>query len=360
MVRKDHKALRLFCLGVLLLAACKKDRPDSNVTPPPNTSTAKSVYVVCEGSLGNGNAALSLYTPASDSAYEDVYKAANTQPLGDVFQSMVRMGDRLFLCVNNSDKIVVIDRSTYQLTGTISITKPRYILPVNDTKAYVSTLFSNKVYIINPQTLQVTGHIDMPGQDPEQMLLYGDKAFIATWDTSVNQLYVVDINTDQLTDSIPISGCAPKEMVLDKDNKLWLLSGNLQLNRPAYFTTIDPATDQVLHTYAFPSQADPLRPVLNPAGDSLYYVEINYSGGTDNNGIYRMPVTAGTLPAQPFLQAQQYQYFYAVAVDPDTHHIYVADPLGFTQKGIVHIYTTDGTHIGQFNTGVGPGHFYFD
>jgi len=359
MDRKSYKTLRLICFCLLLLAACKKDKPvDTNVTPA--DTTGNNVYVVCEGSLGNGNAALSLFKPSSNTSYEDVFRSANGQSLGDVFQSMVRIGDKLFLCVNNSDKIVVINRTDWTLAGTINIAKPRYIMPVSDTKAYVSTIFSNKVYIINPQTLQVTGQIEVPGKNPEQMLLYNNKAFVATWDSTVNQLFVVDCNTDQVSQTIQLTGFAPKEMVLDKNNKLWLLSGNLQANKPAYFTKIDPSDGQVLGTYPFPSQADPLRPVLNNTKDTIYYVEINYSGGTDNNGIFRMPVSASAVPVQAFLQAQSFQYYYAVGIDHKTNNIYVADPKGFTQKGTVYIYRTDGSLAGQFATGVGPGRFYFD
>jgi DNA-binding beta-propeller fold protein YncE len=192
------------------------------------------------------------------------------------------------------------------------------------------------------------------------MLLYNGNAFIPTWDSTVNKLFVVDCNTDQVTQTIQLPGYAPKEMVLDKNNKIWLLSGNLQANKQAYFTQIDPATYQVLNTYPFPSTADPLRPTLNPTKDTIYYIEINYAGGTDNNGVYRMPVSAAAVPSVPFKQAQQYQYYYAVSVDPNTGNVYISDPKGFTQKGTVYIYHPDGSAVSQFNTGVGPGHFYFD
>lgn len=359
MGRKSYKALAGCIVCLFFIAACKKDKPDPAVVPPINVAGA-NVYVVCEGSLGNGNAELTLYKPSVDSSYEDVYKAANGQSLGDVFQSMTRVGNKLFLCINNSDKIVVIDRSNWTLSGTISVTKPRYILPVSDTKAYVSSLFSNKVYIVNLQSLEVTGQITLPGNNPEQMLLYNNKAFIPTWDSTVNKLFVVDCNTDQLSQTIQLPGYAPKEMVLDKNNKIWLLSGNLQANKPAYFTQIDPVTYQVLNTYPFRSTADPLRPTFNATKDTIYYIEINYAGGTDNNGVYRMPVTAGSVPSVPFKQAQQYQYYYAVGVDPNNGNIYISDPKGFTQKGTVYIYRPDGSAVSQFNTGVGPGHFYFD
>jgi hypothetical protein len=176
----------------------------------------------------------------------------------------------------------------------------------------------------------------------------------------VNQLFVVDAGTDQLTQTIQLTGYAPKELALDKDNKLWLLSGNIQANKPAYLTKIDPGNGQVLNTFPFPATADPVRPVFNNSRDTLYYVEINYTGGTDNNGVYRMPVSAAAVPSAAFIAAQQYQYYYGVGIDPNTGDIYVSDPKGFTQKGAAYIYNANGALLKTFGTGVGPSRFYFD
>ena len=80
MGRKGYQALivvlALFLTGV---ASCKKDVPSDPVKPTPQGSG--NVYIVCEGSLGNGNSTLSLYRPSSDSVFHDLYKAMNGRSL---------------------------------------------------------------------------------------------------------------------------------------------------------------------------------------------------------------------------------------------------------------------------------------
>lgn len=100
--------------------------------------------------------------------------------------------------------------------------------------------------------------------------------------------------------------------------------------------------------------------MFNPTKDTLYFIEVNYSGGQQNNGIYRMGIHDATLPSQAFIQAQNLQYFWALGISSKSGNIYVGDPKGFTQKGTVLVYNASGSLTHQFAVGLGPGHFYFD
>ena len=354
MGEKNYKALiALLCL----LAGCVKDKPPAVVNTLPGATG--NVYVECEGSYGNGNASLYAYNPAQDSVFGDIYMAVNKQPLGDVFQSMQHIGDKLFLCVNNSNKVVVLNAANWTIVTTLSIPQPRYILPISATKAYVSTLYSDLVYIINPQTLQVTGTVTMPAQNAENMCLYYDQVFAGAWDTTGNRIFQINTITDRLNDSVPVAGDAPQELLMDKDQTLWVLAGN-EPARAGTLTHLDPSSGAILHAYYFPASVYPLKPVFNNTKDTLYFIEANYYGGTANNGIYRMSIYDTVLPTTPFLQALQNQYFYAVGIDPVTGYIYVGDPKGFVQKGSVYIYNRQGAQLHSFEVGLGPGHFYFD
>lgn len=339
------------------LAACVKDKPQPHVNPTP--TGRHSVYIVCEGNFGNGDGSLYLYEPQKDSVYGDLYKAANNQPLGDVFQSMTRIGDRFFLCVNNSDKVVAIDTGTRKVVSTISILKPRYILPISPIKAYVSTLYSNKVYIINPQTCSVTGFIELPYKNTEGMCLYNNTAIICPWDTACNKVYKVNVTTDKVEAAIQIADYAPQAALIDKDHMLWVLAGNQTKGRPTTWTRLDTLTGAILRSYEFPADADVVKPVLNNTKDTLYYIAVNYKGGTTNNGIYRMNILDVSLPTQPFVQAGKFQYYWALGIDPATGLIYAGDPRGFTQKGHVYLFRADGVKQDSFNVGLGPGQFYF-
>ena len=355
MGRKSYKTLIIVLC--CCLTSCIKDKPPAVINTVPGATG--NIYIVCEGSYGNGNATLYAYNPAQDSVFGDIYMAVNKQPLGDVFQSMQHIGDKLFLCVNNSNKVVVLNADNWTLAATLSIPQPRYILPVSATKAYVSALYRNKVYIINPQTMQVTGIITMPGLNPEGMCLYYDNAFTGSWDTTGNKIFEINTNTDQVANTVTVAGYAPQEVMLDKDQMLWVLGGN-EPARAGTLTRIDPSSGTILQSYYFPASVYPLKPVFNNTKDTLYFIEANYYGGTANNGIYRMSIYDMALPTAPFVQAVQYQYFYALGIDPLTGYVYIGDPKGFVQKGSVYIYNQQGVQLKSFDVGLGPGHFYFD
>lgn len=315
--------------------------------------------VACEGSLGVGNAALTVHLPDKDSTYQDAYQALNGQQLGDIFQSITRIGNRLFLCINNSDQIICVDQSTLQLVGKMSIPKPRYILRVSDNKAYVSTLFSNKIYVVDPQALTVSGSFTLPHTGSEEMLLKDNKALVALWDTANTSLYVLNPATDAVDRTIPLPGAAPQAIAEDSEGKIWVLSGNVAKEKAAHLCRLDASTGAILADFPFPAQIDPIRLEFNPAKDTLYFIEVNYNG-TASNGVYRMGIHSSSLPSQPFVAARNLQYFWGVGIEPSTGLIYIADPKGFTQRGAVSIYNAVGDSLHSFNTGVGPGHFYFE
>jgi DNA-binding beta-propeller fold protein YncE len=358
MHQAGHKVV-ILCLWLLLaFTACVKDKPAPDVVSIPSSADS-AVYIVCEGMYVSGNSTLTVYQPAKDSVYEDVFSAVNHQSLGDVFQSMLRIGNSFFLCINNSDRITVIRTNDWTLQGTIHIPKPRYILPVSDSTAFVSTLFSNKLYVINTTKLQLVDSLSMPFLNPEGMLWY-TQPYVAVWDTANPYLYTVNPANLHITQSIPLPGRAPQELLQDRYKNIWVLAGNVDKGTPATLSRIDPVSGAVFKYFTFPTSVNPIKPVMNPTGDTLYFIEVNYFGKMQNNGIYRMSVNADALPSQPFIAAQPNQYFWGLGIHPVTGHIYVGDPKGFTQKGSVYIYHPSGTLLKKINTGVGPGHFYFN
>lgn len=357
MGRKNNKVVSCLLCCLLSIAACKKDKPDDIVKPHISDSTDK-VYVVCEGSFGSGNASLDIYDLATGTVHNDVYNAVNSKMLGDVFQSMVRIGDRYFLVVNNSDKIVVLNSSDHKEVATIAIKQPRYILPISGDKAYVSTLYSNKVYILNTSRLQIMGSIDLPAQNAEQMLLHNGKVYTCGWDTASDKVFVIDPATDKIEKSIAVAGRAPQGLVADNGGNLWVLAGNVEKAKRASLTQLS-ANGDVLMSYIFPEKADAMKLTFDKKEQMLYFIEVNYKGETTNNGIYRMTLADAQLPDKPFIQAGKFQYFWSVGIDKQGD-IYVADPKGFIQQGAVDIYDTKGNKKKTFNTGVGPGHFYFE
>lgn len=339
----------------LLSSGCQKDGPPAPSVP----AAGRRTFILCEGRYGTPTAALSVYLPEKDSVYPDAFGAANAPEWGDVAQSLLLTDDEIFICVNQSDRIYVADRSTFVLKHTIPIRKPRYIQPINDSVAMVSTLYSSTLFRLSLKGHAITDSLKIARQNPEGMVVQDGLLYVCPWDATATHLYIVDDGGRRVIDSIAV-GAAPHTIALDKDGRAWVFSGNSNQGTTPKLTRINLSARTVEATYVFPSTADPIRLAFNPARDTLYYLGVNYNGGTDNNGVFRMAITSSSLPATPFIAAQANQYFWALGIDPRTGVVHVGDPVGFGGRGTVSQYSPQGTLIKQFQVGVGPNNFYFE
>jgi hypothetical protein len=191
------------------------------------------------------------------------------------------------------------------------------------------------------------------------MALAGNKLWVATWDSAAKAVYSIDTATDAVSAPVAIAGPAPQEILEDAEGMLWVLSGNDAQGIESKLTRLNPASGAILKSYSF-GTADAVRPTFNATKDTLDFIEVSYTGGGTNNGVYRMGIHDAALPGQPFVAARGLQYFWGVGVHPQSGYIYVSDPKGFTQQGMVRIYRPDAGIVDSFATGVGPGHFFFE
>lgn len=341
--------------GFLVLAGCVKDKP----TELQSVLTQHGTLVICEGQFSAGNASLYRIDVNTGSSQGDLYKQSNGTYAGDVLQSMYRIGANYWLLLNNSGKISVVDTQNFKVQHTIPVKYPRYLLQVDDQTVWISTLYSKKVMVVDINSAQVIDSIILPDNNPEGMCLMGNSVFIATWDTASNAVWKVDVSSHSVQ-RINISSIAPHDILLDYEQKLWVLSGNATKGRAAAFTRIDPSTGIVLASYKFQNGIEPIKPVLTKRRDSVYFIEVNFNGGTTANGIYRAALNNFSIPSVPFIQAVQYQYFWALGINPDNCNVFVGDPKGFNQAGSVYEYSTTGTQLRSYKVGVGPGGFLFN
>ncbi len=356
MHRKTYKILIAVCLWAIF-NSCIKDSP--SITNSNSNTNTSGVFVICEGNFGNGDGSLYWYDINNKTASGDLYLNNNGKQLGDVFQSMSLVGSKYWLCVNNSNKIVILDTSTLKEIATIPVKQPRYLSVGANNAVYISTLYNNKVYIANSSSYTITDSVLLPTKNTEGMLVALDKVFLSSWDTSNNYIYQLSSGNHTIEKSILVAGYAPQAILLDKYNTLWVLSGNKVKGKNASLTHIDPSTGAIIKSFQFPSNADPIKPVMNPSKDTIYYIEVNYNGQAENNGIYKMGISATTLPEDAFISTHNNQYFWALGIAPGSGNIYVGDSKGFTQKGNVFIYTNYGIKLDSFKCGIGPSQFLF-
>jgi len=345
-----NNTIKYLLVATLIFAiSCRKDKPEAIESPPDSITENNGVYITNEGNFQFGNAKVSYYDISSTDVTEDLYQAANNIPLGDICQSMCLHNGKAYIVVNNSGKIVVVNPQSFEEIATISgFTSPRYILPVSNSKAYVTDLFSNVVSIVNLSTNMISGSIPCKGWT-EEIVVVNDKVYVTN--RLGDKLYIINASTDVLEDSILISYGA-NSIQKDKNGKLWILcEGDQATNINAALHRLNPLTDQIEQSFLFTDITDsPWRLDINSSNDTLYFL---------NKGVYQMLIDAVTMPDNVFI-AEGTKSFYGIGIEPNTGIVYVADAIDYVQKGVVYRYKPDGTMINSFLAGIIPGDFYFN
>ena len=338
-----------YILLLLLFFSCKKKEvgPQCPSCKEVVEVKTKEVLIACEGNFGWGNASISKYDPIEKNVTNAVFSSVNGYSLGDVAQSMELINGDLYVVVNNSGKIEVLDTATDAVKQTISgLTSPRYIEPVSLSKAYISDLYANKVSILDLSTHQVTGTINTGGWT-ENMVLFNDKVYITRPDS--NFVLIADPTTDQITDTLVLS-TGPNSLVVDKNNHLWVLcDGGINKSLPALYE-IDPNDNSILKSLLFSDiNNSPGKLIINSQKGQLFYL---------NGNMYSLSIDETTLPQTPKIEVSGVN-FYGLGIDPNNNNIYLTDPKDYIQKGLVYRYDSLSSLLDTFSTGIIPQAFWF-
>lgn len=314
------------------------------------------LFIACEGNFQYGNSSLSFYDPADRNTENELFYRANAMKLGDVAQSLALYDGQLWITVNNSHVIFAVDATTLKEQGRITdLSSPRFIHFISPDKAYVTQLWDNRIYIINPRRYEITGHITIPDMDresgsTEQMVQCGRYVYCTCWSYQ-NRVIKIDTETDMVVAQAEV-GLQPKSIVLDRTNGLWVMTdggyrGNVAGHEAASICLLDTTDMSVRRRIRFPIDDSPADLNINAAGDTLYWI---------NTDVWRMGINDTSLPDTPVIKSEGTR-LYRLTVSPDDNDIYVADAIDYQQPGIIYRYTSGGVLTDKFRTGVTPSAF---
>lgn len=340
---KKHIFFISFIIFVIAMA-CKPDKPISKSL----TLSSNNILIGCEGNFTWGNASASIYFEDKDSVWNDAFFQINNEKLGDVLQSASILNDKVFMVMNNSNRVIVSNSKTLKKEDEISgLQSPRYIIDALNGKYYVSDLYANAISIIDQSTLEKTGSIPCIGWT-EEMLCVNDKVYVCNMKSKY--LYVVNTSTNSIIDSLDI-GYGSGAIVVDKYQKIWITTtGNSTMSILGSLLCINISTSHpsIEKQFNF-SSGSPKNLEINKDGDQLFFV---------NGDIYKMSTDAGSLVSESFIQADS-RNIYSIGIDPLNNDIYIADAKDYVQSGVVYRYDQSGQLKSQFNAGIIPTCFLF-
>lgn len=337
------------CLIVVIVNACV-----NNSSNPPSVG---GVYVLNEGNFNKGNASITAYNPETGDVNQQAFQAKNgsNHVLGDLGQSFAHIDGRLYAVINNSDKIEVMDPQTLQSIGTISLpegSSPRYMVKASDGIGLVTNLYKNSVYAIDLSSLTVMKEIPV-GHNPEGIAVSNSKAYVANSGLGAgNSLSIIDTQTMQVVDSLNV-GDNPTTVKTDASGRVWVVCTG------AYNDYNDPGDDT------------PGKIVLLNGSDGVPLDSLEVGGHPtdllldDNRGIAYLlngtveQINMNNLSVEntSFIDRNLYAIGYT---DVQDYRIYGADPKNYQQAGKAIIFNQDGAVVDSFKTGIIPGDFYFE
>lgn len=343
------KSVCCFLIAIVLFSCSKEEigpQCKNCVGNPIINNNDKKIIIINEGNFGFGNASISAYKPTTNTLSNSVFQQSNNAPLGDVAQSATVINNQIYIVVNNSNKIEVVDKNNFSSTQTITgLISPRYILQVSNTKAYISNLFSNKIQILNLTNNAIIGSVLTPSNWTEEMLLHNDTAYVC--DVSNNQLLLINTITDAVIGNVS-TGEQPLSMVKDKNNKLWILcDGGINSTLPQLIK-FNPSTRQTEHVFTFSSVLEsPSELTIDAAKENVYFI---------NSQIFKMSIDAVQLPTASWL-SNNTSIFYGLTIDHLSDEIYVSDAKDFVQNSTIFRYSNNAQLLHQFNAGINSGAF---
>ena len=294
-----NKLIYIVPLFVLLWAGCREEPevvpPEVVVVTPDTVATDTTLsekqlvgfYLLNEGNMGSNKSTLDYYDFATGEYHRNIYADINpTVPkeLGDVGNDIGIYGNKLYAVINCSNKIEVMDKNTVQRLGQIDIPNCRYI-KFYEGYAYV-TSYAGPVEI-NPDYEQ-TGYVAkvdtstfevvatcLVGFQPDELEIVGNKIYVANsggymvpkYESTVS---VIDIPSFTETKRIEVA-INLHRLEADKHGNLWVSSRGDYYDVPSKLFWIDTNTD----TYGGSLDIPVTEMTLD--GDSLYLYSTEFS-----------------------------------------------------------------------------------
>ncbi|MDI6401052.1 T9SS type A sorting domain-containing protein [Balneolaceae bacterium ANBcel3] len=326
-------------------------------------SVPDKVFVVNEGAFGNNNASLTILEPNTGQLTQQAFFSANGYYLGDIANDAQWINDRLYIVVNNSHKIEVVDPETHESVQTIQIQSdqhggsPRRIAAVHSQKAYVTNLYGDNVSIIDLDAGIETGTIELgAGSAPEDIVIAGTYAFIALSELgNGNRVAVIDTDLDEMVKEIEV-GDNPTWMAKAPDGMVWSVA------------TGDYGYDE---NWQYDPERETFGEIVVIDPDHLEVTDRIFVGGhpgrvhflddqyalIQKNGVRKINLATRTTYEEPWIDRSIYSF--GVDQTQEEPAVYVMIAPDFASSGSVVQYDRHAVAVDSFQAGVGPSNIAF-
>ncbi|MEM0518886.1 MULTISPECIES: YncE family protein [Aequorivita] len=346
------KKLLLLSLSTLFFIACSSDDNSQPVYEP--AAYENGILITNEGPFAGGSGTITYISDDYSTVAQNIYKTVNGTSLGNIVQSMGFHNENAYVVVNNSNKIMIANRYSFESVDsiTVGVDNPRYFTTDDGAKGYVSNWgdpndnTDDFIAVLDLRNNTVSNTIPV-AFGPERMVSRNNKIYVAHQGGYGQNNLISIVSGNGLEGTITV-GDVPNAMVVSGNSLFVLCSGNPNYtgNESAgSLVQIDLSTEQVVNTYNFSTTEHPTN--LTMDGTNLYY--------TMDGKVFKLNSTSIVLPGSDIIDG----FFYAL--EAKNGKLYATDAKDFVSKGSLKIFDlATNTEIQDFQTGIIPGGIYFN
>ncbi len=320
----------LLCLGTLAFASCQKgDEKTSDLFQT-------GVFITNEGPFNSGTGTVSYYDRDADIVKNDIFGTANSgAQIGNILQSMGIYNGLGYLIANNANKMTVVDTKTFTVQSTLAtgLTQPRYFLPIDANRAYVTQFGKDSAtsgIAVYDYATKTIAKIIPTGKGADRIMRNSSTNAVVVLNSGGlgkdSTIAYINSAADSVVQKV-IVGLSPNSVVQDANGDVWVLCGGY-FDRTGGGKLVKVRNGAVEFTFDVPKYATSL--ITDKAKTTLYFVGDNQIWAKDIANF-------GKTPPSVFMKPNGATSLYSLGFDTRTNLIYCGDALDYKQAGVVYI-----------------------
>lgn len=331
-------------LILLLLVGCTKKpiKPDGN-SP---LGFSNGFLVLNEGLFNLNNASLNWIDLTTNQVSEDLFLSKTGRKLGDTGNDLQRYGAKIYVLVNVSSTIEVLNAHTGQSVKQIvmqenGVAKQPRNLAFYGSKVFVSC-FDGYVDVIDTATLSVEKRIKV-GSNPENMLVVNKRLYVSNSGGLIpsldSTLSIIDCQNLVELEKI-IVGKNPGKIVAQNDSTLYVhVRGN--------FSTIPSSLKKIPlgSTLAQSIVANNISGIEKMENQLILY---------STEAISLLDMQSNSILNASFISLTNIKTVYRIQYVPSLKQIFVFDANYYTNTGFIYRFSNTGEFIQKFHVGLNP------
>lgn len=345
-----NKSLHIIFLS-LLLACCSCEEWCSKRPQVPEDlpQTQDRFYVLCEGLIHLNNGTLA-YWDKNQWISKDYFAQQNQRGLGDTPNDIKIYGNKLYLVVNVSSQIEVLDVQSGISLKQIPLfledesskekraRQPRHIA-FHEDKAYI-TCFDGSVARLDTASLSIDANVRV-GRHPEGIAVANGKLYVANsggldYPDYDNTISVIDIASFSEIKKIQVAD-NPYKVYADSQGDIYVNSRGDYGENDYCLQKIDSQNDELVYTF-------PHLPVLNfiLVEDFAYLYDFDFNSKT--SAIFVMDMIDDSIVRKKFItDGTELNTPYGISVNPFNGDVFLCDAYNYLSQGDVLCFSPDGT-----------------